>query len=307
MAQQLTHEVGLLEATSSEYLEKEISQMFMKRLIALGLLTIPGLISFSNVQAQSKTDPKVEAKSDFEFVATVNGVAITQGLFNLNIRALTNQGQKDTPELRQGIKEDLINKELIAQEATRLGLANEIDFPDQVAQLKQNLLLQVFLENHFKKEPITDTRMREEYDRQRKLMGEGNSSTQYRLSQILVSNETDALDLIRRIQKGELFGKLAQEYSADAASKAQGGSLGWVMPAQVIPVVANIIPTMAKGSITTTPIQTPAGWVILKLDDKRAFKIPSFEEAKPQIRQAIVQQYIAEAVKNLRANARIVQ
>jgi peptidyl-prolyl cis-trans isomerase C len=307
MAQQLTHEVGLLEATSSEYLEKEISHMFMKRLIALGLLTIPGLISFSNVQAQSKTDPKVEAKSDFEFVATVNGVAITQGLFNLNIRALTNQGQKDTPELRQGIKEDLINKELIAQEATRLGLANEIDFPDQVAQLKQNLLLQVFLENHFKKEPITDARMREEYDRQRKLMGEGNNSTQYRLSQILVSNETDALDLIRRIQKGELFGKLAQEYSADAASKAQGGSLGWVMPAQVIPVVANIIPTMAKGSITTTPIQTPAGWVILKLDDKRAFKIPSFEEAKPQIRQAIVQQYIAEAVKNLRANARIVQ
>ena len=128
-----------------------------------------------------------------------------------------------------------------------------------------------------------------------------------RLSQILVSNETDALDLIRRIQKGELFGKLAQEYSADAASKAQGGSLGWVMPAQVIPVVASTIPTMAKGSITTTPIQTPAGWVILKLDDKRAFKIPSFEEAKPQIRQAIVQQYIADAVKNLRANARIVQ
>ena len=163
------------------------------------------------------------------------------------------------------------------------------------------------MENHFKKEPITDARMREEYDRQRKLMGDGNNSTQYRLSQILVSNETDALDLIRRIQKGELFGKLAQEYSADAASKAQGGSLGWVMPAQVIPVVANIIPTMAKGSITTTPIQTPAGWVILKLDDKRAFKIPSFEEAKPQIRQAIVQQYIAEAVKNLRANARIVQ
>ena len=307
MGQQLTHEVGLLEVTSSEYLEKEIGQMFMKRLIALGLLTIPGLISFSNVQAQPKTDPKVEAKSDFEFVATVNGVAITQGLFNLNIRALTNQGQKDTPELRQGIKEDLINKELIAQEATRLGLANEIDFPDQVAQLKQNLLLQVFLENHFKKEPITDARMREEYDRQRKLMGEGNNSTQYRLSQILVSNETDALDLIRRIQKGELFGKLAQEYSADAASKAQGGSLGWVMPAQVIPVVASTIPTMAKGSITTTPIQTPAGWVILKLDDKRAFKIPSFEEAKPQIRQAIVQQYIAEAVKNLRANARVVQ
>jgi peptidyl-prolyl cis-trans isomerase C len=253
--------------------------------------------------AQSKAD----AKTDYEFVATVNGSPITQGLLNLNIRALVNQGQKDTPELRQAIKEDLINKELIAQEATKQGLANQIDFPDQITQLKQNLLLQAFVEEHFKKDPITDAKMREEYDRQRKLMGEGSNGTQYRLSQILVSNETDALDLIRRIQKGELFGKLAQEYSMDQGSKTQGGSLGWVMPGQVIPAVATAMSALPKGGVTQTPIQTQSGWVILKLDDKRAFKIPSFEETKPQIRQAIVQQYIAETIKNLRSNARIVQ
>lgn len=275
----------------------------MKRTIFICVPILAALVCIGQLRAQTKS----EEKSDFEFVATVNGAPITQGLLNLNIRTLTNQGQKDSPELRQAIKEDLINKELIAQEATKLGLAKEIDFPDQITQLKQNLLLQAFLEDHFKKEPITEAKMREEYDRQRKLMGDGNSGTQYRLSQILVTNETDALDLIRRIQKGELFGKLAQEYSMDAGSKAQGGALGWVMPSQVIPAVANVIPTLAKGSITNTPIQTPAGWVILKLDDKRAFKIPSFEEAKPQIRQAIVQQYLAETVKNLRTNARIVQ
>lgn len=275
----------------------------MNKNLVISFFILAATASVSNLSAQTK----VEAKSDYEFVATVNGSPITQGLLNLNIRNLINQGQKDSPELRQAIKEDLINKELIAQEATKLGLAKEIDFADQVTQLKQNLLLQAFLEDHFKKEPITDSKMREEYDRQRKLMGEGSNGTQYRLSQILVSNETDALDLIRRIQKGELFGKLAQEYSIDASSKTQGGSLGWLMPGQVIPGVANAISTMPKGAITTTPIQTPAGWVILKLDDKRPFKIPSFEEAKPQIRQAIVQQYIAETVKNLRTNARIVQ
>jgi peptidyl-prolyl cis-trans isomerase C len=275
----------------------------MNKNLVISFFILAASASASNLCAQSKVD----TKSDYEFVATVNGSPITQGLLNLNIRNLINQGQKDSPELRQAIKEDLINKELIAQEATKLGLAKDIDFPDQVTQLKQNLLLQAFLEDHFKKDPITDAKMREEYDRQRKLMGEGSNGTQYRLSQILVSNETDALDLIRRIQKGELFGKLAQEYSMDASSKAQGGSLGWLMPGQVIPGVASAIATMAKGSITTTPIQTPAGWVILKLDDKRPFKIPSFEEAKPQIRQALVQQYIAETVKNLRTNARIVQ
>ncbi len=275
----------------------------MKHHLLVHFLSLAATVMVANVSAQTKS----EAKVDYEFVATVNGVPITQGLLNLNLKAVTNQGQKDTPELRQAIKEDLINKELIAQEATRLGLAKEIDFPDQVAQLKQNLLLQAFLEEHFKKNPITDAKMREEYDRQRKLMGEGSNATQYRLSQIVVSTETDAIDLIRRIQKGELFGKLAQEYSIDAGSKAQGGSLGWVLPGQVIPAVSGALPSMGKGTVSANPIQTPVGWVIIKVDDKRPFKVPSFDEAKPQLRQALVQQYIAESVKTLRANARIAQ
>jgi peptidyl-prolyl cis-trans isomerase C len=258
-------------------------------------------------QTDTKAPATPEAKPDFEFVASVNGTAITQGLLNLTVRALVNQGQTDSPDLRQAVKNDLINKELVAQEATRLGLASSIDFPDQITQLRQNLLLQAFLENHFKKNPITDAQLREEYDRQRKLMGDTSNAFQYRVSQIVVSTETDAMDLIRRLQKGELFGRLAQEFSLDTASKAQGGSLGWMMTGQVIPAVSNVLPTMAKGAITPKPIQTPAGWVILKLDDKRAFKIPSFEESKPQLQQALVQQYLGQAIQGLRTNAKIVQ
>lgn len=281
--------------------------MLTNRILNIALFVLLSFGQVGIIYAQTKSDGLNNQKGEFEFVANVNGVPITQGLLNLNIRASLNQGQKDTPELRQAIKEDLINKELIAQEAVKLGLDKELDFPDQITQLKQNLLLQAFLEEHFKKNPITDTQMREEYDRQRKLMGDTGSAYQYRLSQIVVSNETDALDLVRRIQKGELFGKLAQEYSIDTASKAQGGSLGWVLPGQTIPAVASALPTLGKGGITAVPIQTQVGWVILKLDDKRIFKIPSFEEAKPQIRQAIVQHYLTEVIKGLRTNARIIQ
>jgi peptidyl-prolyl cis-trans isomerase C len=269
-------------------------------------IAMMGISIAPHVLAQA--DPAASVtKPDFEFVASVNGAPITQGLLNLTIRALINQGQVDSPELRQAVKNDLINKELVAQEATRLGLANSIDFPDQIAQLRQNLLLQAFLENHFKKNPITDAQLREEYDRQRKLMGDTSNAFQYRVSQIVVSTETDAMDLIRRLQKGDLFGRLAQDFSLDTASKAQGGSLGWLMAGQVIPAVANVLPTMAKGAITPKPIQTPAGWVILKLDDKRAFKIPSFEESRPQLQQALVQQYLGQAIQDLRSNAKIVQ
>jgi len=265
------------------------------------------LVSMVMVTSAYCQPQSVTSSVDFEFVATVNGAPISQGLLDLSLQGALSQGQKDTPELRKALKEELINRELIAQEASKLGLASQIDLTAHIAQLKQNLLLQAFLEDHFKKDPISDARIREEYERQRKLMGDGPSSQQYRISQIVLNNETDANDLLHRIQKGGLFGKLAQEYSSDSATKAQGGLVGWVFPSQVIAPVASVMITLSKGSVATAPIQTPNGWVILKLDDKRNFKVPAYDEAKAQIRQALVQQYLAEVLKGLRANAKIIQ
>lgn len=272
-----------------------------KYFISLSVLTILTLSISANAAEKKSKAP------DVDFFATVNGTPLTNGLLDLNVKAALAQGQKDSPDLQRALKDELINRELLTQESIRQGLDKDIDFRDQIAQLKQTLMIQAFLENHFQKNPITDAKLREEYDRQRKLIGEGASANQYRLSQIIVSNETDALDLTRRIQKGELFGKMAQEYSIDQATKANGGQLGWVLPGQVVPQVANVIVNMNKGAITNAPIQTQGGWVIVKVDDKRPFKFPTFDEAKPQLRQAIVQQYLTETVKKLRESAKIVQ
>jgi peptidyl-prolyl cis-trans isomerase C len=100
---------------------------------------------------------------------------------------------------------------------------------------------------------------------------------------------------------------MAQAYSIDQATKGSGGQLGWLFPGQVIKPIADVVVKMNKSAITTTPIQTSEGWVIIRLDDKRPFKFPSLEEAKPQLRQAMVQQYLVETVKKLRETAKIVQ
>jgi peptidyl-prolyl cis-trans isomerase C len=64
---------------------------------------------------------------------------------------------------------------------------------------------------------------------------------------------------------------------------------------------------LAKGGISNSPIQVQGGWVIIKVEDKRTMKVPSFDEAKNQLRQAVVQQYLAESVRRLRETAKIVQ
>jgi peptidyl-prolyl cis-trans isomerase C len=264
------------------------------------------LVGFLAINQVSLAADKPSKGNDVDFFATVNGTPLTNGLLDLNVKAALAQGQKDSPELKNALKDELINRELLTQESIRQGLDKDIDFRDQIAQLKQTLMIQAFLENHFQKNPISDAKLREEYDRQRKLIGDGATANQYRISQIIVSNETDALDLIRRIQKGELFGKLAQDYSIDQASKANGGQLGWVLPGQVVAPVANVIVNLSKGAVANAPIQTQGGWVIVKVDDKRPFKLPTFDEAKSQLRQAVIQQYLTETVKKLRESAKIV-
>lgn len=248
-----------------------------------------------------------KSSQDVDFFATVNGTPLTKGLLDLNIKAAVSQGQKDSSDLQNALKNELINRELLAQEATRLGLDRDIDFRDHFTQLKQTLLIQALLEEHFKKNPLTEARLREEYDRQRKLLGDGPNLSQYRVSQIIVANETDALDLIRRIQKGELFGKLAQQFSIDEASKGNGGQIGWVLPNQLIPPIANVLASLNKGAISTAPIRTQNGWVIVRLDDRRPFKLPSFEESVPQLRQALTQQYLSDMVRRLRESAKVIQ
>ena len=250
---------------------------------------------------------QVNFAADFEFVASVNGVPISKGLLELNVKGAITQGQKDSPALRQALKEELINRELISQAAIKDGLEKNIDLPDQITQLKQTLLLQAYLENHFQKNPITDAKLREEYDKQKKLLGDNANAVQYKVSQIILPSEAGALAVIMRVQKGESFSKLAKEISIDNVSKEQGGSIGWILPQQILRPIADVMVNLNKGAISNSPIQIQDGWVIIKVEDKRSIKLPSFEEAKNQLRQALVQQYLADSIKTLRETAKIVQ
>jgi len=112
--------------------------------------------------------------------------------------------------------------------------------------------------------------------------------------------------LLARLRKGEAFAKLATEASLDP-SKKDGGNVGWVVPAQILPAISNVMVNLVKGALAAAPIQTPAGWNLIKLEETRPFKAPTFDEAKNDIRQMLVQKQRFDYVKRLRENAKVVQ
>jgi peptidyl-prolyl cis-trans isomerase C len=250
--------------------------------------------------AQPKAGTAASASASVP-LATVNGIAIPESLMEQNVRANVAQGQRDTPELRQLLKDELINREILAQEATKLGLDKTAEAKTQLAQLRQTLMVELLLTDMRKKNPITDVKIKAEYDR---MIGALKDQQQYKVGLIVTSTEDEAKAILARLNKGESFQKIAEQSSIDP-SKAKGGDVGWVLPAQILPAISNVLVNLKKCSVAVAPIRTQAGWNIIKLQDQRNYQPPGLNEAKNDLRQALLQQQRAEFVKRLREGAKI--
>lgn len=110
--------------------------------------------------------------------------------------------------------------------------------------------------------------------------------------------------MVARLKKGESFEKLARERSQDP-SREQGGVVGWVLPAVVAPQLSGVMTSLTKGAFSTAPIQTPAGWNVIRVDDRRAFKASSLEEARPRIAQGLLQRQRTELLQRLASSAKL--
>jgi peptidyl-prolyl cis-trans isomerase C len=234
-------------------------------------------------------------------MATVNGVAIPASLLEQNVNANVAQGQRDTPELRQLLKEELISREILAQEAVKLGLDKTAQAKTQLAQMRQTLMVELLLNDLIKKNPVTDVKIKAEYDRRVEAL---KNEQEYKVALIVTPTEDEAKALIARLNKGESFEKIATEKSIDP-SKQKGGQVGWMLAAQILPAISNVMVNLNKGTLAVSPIRTQAGWNIIKVEDKRAYQPPGLNEAKNDIRQALQQQQRADLVKRLREGAKV--
>jgi peptidyl-prolyl cis-trans isomerase C len=232
--------------------------------------------------------------------ATVNGVAIPQTRIDRHVKVATAQGQADSPELRKKIRDDMISLELMAQEATRLGLNKKDEVVQQVDMARQQVLVSAFVQDYAKSHPITENAIKQEYDNLKTNLG----SKEYNARHILVETEADAKSIIAQLGKKAKFEKLAEK-SKDAGSAKQGGSLGWSVPANLVPPFAEAMIKLKKGEYTKQPVQSQFGWHVIMLDDTRDLKLPSLEELKPKLQQHLQQQSIQKAIAELNGKAKI--
>jgi peptidyl-prolyl cis-trans isomerase C len=220
---------------------------------------------------------------------TVNGSPITEKDVENILARTQSQGRIPTQQMREQAITEIAVQRVMLEEARRLKLDAAPAFLERLENMRQMALIEALAEDYLARNPITEADERAEYDRQRKILGNGSTTLQYQLRQIIVRSEQEGRDLIARAQKGESFEKLV-DASIDQATRTNGGMIGWVFPTDLLPILGAVVVNLQKGAVSAAPIQTGAGWHVLKLDDTRSYKIPTFEEARMQMKQGVLTQ-----------------
>lgn len=240
------------------------------------------------------------AFADGKAFATVNGQVIPQAVYDAIIAEQKAKGVSETPEMRNAIKEQLIARELLVQEAKKKGFDKKSEITLQVDAAKQAILGNAFLADYLRTHPVSDAQLKAEYDGIKASLG----STEYKSRHVLVEKEDDAKAIIAKLEKGEKFADLAKQ-SKDPGSKDNGGDLGWSSPSAYVPPFAEALAKLKKGEFTKTPVKTQFGYHVIMLDDSRAMTPPPFDQVKPQLQQRANQQQIENLVKELRNKAKV--
>lgn len=236
-----------------------------------------------------------------EDLAVVNGKKIPISLYNDMVKQAVEEGQTDTPELRKYVKEQLIDLEVLSQEADKQGIGKRTDIAQQIDQARKSIIARGLVLDYFEKNPVSDVEIQAEYDKQKSVAAGEN---EYSARHILVETEEEAKAIIARLNAGATFEELAVQ-SKDPGSAANGGLLEWAAASVYVKPFGDALKGLKKGELTQMPIQTQYGYHVIRLEDTRAIQFPAFDEVKPRIAESLRRPKFQAFLGTLREKAKI--
>ena len=187
------------------------------------------------------------------------GIKISDSELNQTLSRVSSQNNLSLEEFRLKLEaegtsyksfRDTIKKELIIQRVQRGKVGAKIDISEQE------------LENFINSEEGR-TQLAEQYNVQHILLPVKSGLSEIEIEAI----ENEAISLLKRLESGESFEKLAASYSAGQKA-LEGGFLGWRTSAELPSLFAEVVTGLTVGEVAQ-PVRSGAGFHILKLTEKR--------------------------------------
>lgn len=235
-------------------------------------------------------------KSDDKVLATVNGEDITQTAFDRYLQVRRGEPMADKEKERAVVLGELQDRLLLTQHALETGLENDPDVGFTLARARENILIQALIRKTVSDTPVTDDALKAQFQRE----VEKTSKTEFRMRHILVKTEAEARDVAKQLAGGANFKTLARKKSLDDQTAANGGDLGWTNEGSMPPEIFAAAMATGKGAVSA-PVKTDFGWHVIKVDETRALKIPTYDEfiANPRARAGLAQKIQNERLTTL--------
>lgn len=266
------------------------------KLIPLILASATLLSGCSGEKTTEATTAPAVSKQDA--VASVNGVYIGKKTLETLEKEIAERSHGQSFPKEQ-LLEELIQRELLIQQALQKGLDKSPEVIERMATVKNSLLSQAALQDYLKANPVTDDEIKAEYDSKMANMGE-----EYKARHILVKTEDEAKKIIAELDKGADFQELAKKHSIDPAG-SEGGDLGWFTADRMVPPFSEAVVAMENGKFSKEPVQTQFGWHVILREESRALTPPPLDAVKEQIRPMLQRQKAQTMIENLRNSAKV--
>lgn len=197
-------------------------------------------------------------------LALVNGRQITQNEFEVRWAELSDatRARYEKEGGRRRFLDELITRELLMQEARRQGLDQNDVIRDRAQRYREQLILDELLKDRIKATiELSQGELDAFYE---KHADELLTSLKVQVSQMLLPSLAAAKDLEAQINRGGDFAKLAQRYSLDGKTKANGGDLGPYRKDATLPEIDTVVRTLKPGTVSA-PIKTDAGYYLVRV------------------------------------------
>ena len=196
--------------------------------------------------------------------------------------------------------DEVVDQKLLAAEAVRRNLENEPSAQRRLAAARERILGDILVETMVEK-AANDNAVKGLYQEQLKL---SKQADEFHARQIITASQGDADAVRKLLATGGSFEALAMERSTDGATRFNGGDLGY-FTADVMPEPYAAALKTAKPGQIVGPFKADAGWVLLKLEDRRPETPISLDQARPQIVRFLTYDEVRALIEKLRGQSQV--
>lgn len=230
-------------------------------------------------------------------MAVVDGKDITAGELD-SIANDIDPGLARMPDQQRRITvlKIYIDMKTLSDAALKEGLDKTPDYEKRMAIMRENVLQQLYFKSSII-DKITDADIKARYDKE---IAGLPKEQEVHARHILVKTKKEAEDIIKSLEKGQKFDEIAKSKSTDPTAAA-GGDLGYFTPGQLVKPVEDAAFSLKVGDYTKKPVESPFGWHVIKVEDRRQKQPPALDDVKESIRNLIARERYSETIEDLRS------